>query len=42
VQHVIAGVNLVGLAFGTDGELLLADHSALYKLALGISGRPLL
>jgi hypothetical protein len=42
VQHVIAGVNLVGLAFGLEGELLLADHSALYKLALGVSGRPLL
>jgi sugar lactone lactonase YvrE len=42
VQHVIAGVNLVGLAFGVEGELLLTDHSALYKLELGISGRPLL
>jgi len=42
VQHVIAGVNLVGLAFGIGGDLLLADHSAVYKLALGLSGRPLL
>jgi sugar lactone lactonase YvrE len=41
VHQVIAGVHLVGLAFGMDGELILADNSTLYKLDLGIRGRPL-
>lgn len=40
VQHVISGINLVGLAFGMDGALILADNSALYRLDLGIPGRP--
>ena len=39
VEHVISGMNLVGLAFGTHGELILADNSALYTLDLGIPGR---
>jgi sugar lactone lactonase YvrE len=38
MQQVIAGINLVGLAFGLDGELVLADNSALYKLDFGVSG----
>ena len=42
MTRVIAGVNLVGLAFGTNGDLLLTDHSAVYKLAFGVQGRPLL
>jgi sugar lactone lactonase YvrE len=41
IQHVIAGVHLVGVAFGRDGELILADNSTLYKLGLGVQGRPL-
>lgn len=41
MERVIAGVNLVGLAFGMDSELILADNSALYKLNLGVQGRPL-
>ena len=42
MERVIAGVNLVGLAFGMDSELILADNSALYKLNLGVQGRSLL
>jgi sugar lactone lactonase YvrE len=41
MARVIAGVNLVGLAFGTNGNLLLTDNSAVYKLAFGVQGRPL-
>jgi sugar lactone lactonase YvrE len=41
LQHVIAGIHLVGLAFGVDGELILADNSALYKMELGVHGRSL-
>lgn len=41
LTHVIAGVNLVGLAFAQGGELILADTSAVYKLAFGVPGRPL-
>jgi sugar lactone lactonase YvrE len=39
--RVVAGVNLVGLAFSPDGAFILADNSALYRLDLGIQGRPL-
>jgi sugar lactone lactonase YvrE len=39
MQQVIAGMNLVGLAFGLDGELVLADNSAVYKLDFGVQGR---
>ena len=42
MTRVIAGVNLVGLAFGTNGDLILTDNSAVYKLAFGVQGRPLL
>lgn len=41
IQHVIAGIHLVGLAFGVDGDLILTDNSALYKVGLGVQGRPL-
>jgi sugar lactone lactonase YvrE len=42
MTRVIAGVNLVGLAFGANGDLILVDHSTVYKLAFGVPGRPLL
>jgi sugar lactone lactonase YvrE len=42
IERLIAGINLVGLAFGMDSDLILADNSALYKLDLGVQGRPLL
>lgn len=41
MTRVIAGVNLVGLAFGANGDLILTDNSAVYKLAFGVQGRPL-
>jgi sugar lactone lactonase YvrE len=41
IQHVVAGAHLVGLAFGHDGELIVADNSTLYKVGLGVHGRPL-
>src|SRR5712692_8497259 len=41
MTRVIAGVNLVGLAFGTNGDLILTDNSTVYKLAFGVQGRPL-
>ena len=42
IERLIAGINLVGLAFGMDSDLILADNSALYKLDMGVQGRPLL
>jgi sugar lactone lactonase YvrE len=41
IQHVVAGIHLVGLAFGRDGELIVADNSTLYKVGLGVHGRSL-
>lgn len=41
MTHVIAGINLVGIAFGMDSEVILTDNSAVYKLRLGVQGRPL-
>jgi sugar lactone lactonase YvrE len=38
MQQVIAGINLVGLAFGLDGTLVLADNSSLYTLDFGVQG----
>jgi sugar lactone lactonase YvrE len=35
LQHVVAGVNLVGLAFGMDTDLILTDNGAVYRLNLG-------
>lgn len=40
MTRVIAGVNLVGLAFGANGDLILTDNSTVYKLAFGVQGRP--
>lgn len=34
IDQVVAGANLVGVAFGMDTELILTDNSAVYKLAL--------
>lgn len=41
ITQVIAGINLVGLAFGPERILILADHSGLYTLNFGVDGRPL-
>jgi sugar lactone lactonase YvrE len=37
--RVVAGINLVGVAFSADGALIVADNRALYRLELGIQGR---
>lgn len=39
LRQVVAGVNLVGIAFGMDTELILTDNSAVYKLDLGVQGQ---
>jgi sugar lactone lactonase YvrE len=41
IQHIIAGIHLVGLAFGRDGELIVTDNSTVYKVGLGVHGRSL-
>ena len=35
---VVAGMNLVGLAFSPKGELVVATNEAVYSLPLGIYG----
>lgn len=35
----VAGVNVVGLAFGPAGEMAVATNEAVYRLPLGIKGR---
>lgn len=39
LEQVVAGVNLVGIAFGMDTELILTDNSAVYKLDMGGQGQ---
>jgi sugar lactone lactonase YvrE len=41
IQHVVAGIHLVGLAFGLDGEIIITDNSTVYKMGLGVHGRAL-
>ena len=40
-ELVVSGYDLVGLAFGRNGSMILATHSSLVELALGIEGLPL-
>jgi sugar lactone lactonase YvrE len=35
---VVAGMNLVGLAFGPNGEMVVATNDSVYSLSLGIHG----
>jgi len=35
---VVAGMNVVGLAFGPNGEMAVATNDAVYSLSLGIYG----
>jgi len=35
-ELVIAGMNLVGLAFGPEGDMIVATHDSVYRLKLGI------
>lgn len=37
-EIVVAGMNLVGLAFGPRGEMVVATNDAVYSLPLGIHG----
>jgi sugar lactone lactonase YvrE len=37
-EIVVAGTNLVGLAFGPQGEMVIASNQAVYSLPLGIHG----
>ena len=37
-EIVVAGMNLVGLAFGPKGEMVVATNEAVYSLPLGIHG----
>lgn len=39
IDQVVAGANLVGIAFGMDTELILTDNSAVYKLDLDVQGQ---
>jgi sugar lactone lactonase YvrE len=37
-EIIVAGTNLVGLAFGPQGEMVVASNQAVYSLPLGIQG----
>jgi sugar lactone lactonase YvrE len=37
-EVVVAGMNLVGLAFGASGEMVVATNDSVYSLPLGING----
>ena len=37
-ELVVAGMNLVGLAFSASGEMVIASNDAVYSLPLGIKG----
>jgi sugar lactone lactonase YvrE len=37
-EVVVAGMNLVGLAFGANGEMVVATNDSVYSLPLGIHG----
>jgi hypothetical protein len=41
-ELVVSGYNLVGLAFGSHGSMILATNSSLVDLPVGIEGMPLL
>ena len=37
-ELLVAGMNVVGLAFGPDGDMIVATNDAVYRLKLGIEG----
>jgi sugar lactone lactonase YvrE len=41
-ELVVSGYNLVGLAFGSHGSMVLATHNSLVDLPMGIEGMPLI
>jgi hypothetical protein len=40
-EPVVAGVSLVGLAFDYEDNLLVVDSGSLYRVKLGVTGKPL-
>jgi sugar lactone lactonase YvrE len=38
-ELVVTGMNVVGVAFGPHGEMVVATNEAVYSLPLGIEGR---
>jgi hypothetical protein len=40
-EPVVAGLSLVGLAFDYDKNLMVVDSGSLYRVQLGINGKPL-
>jgi sugar lactone lactonase YvrE len=38
VELLVAGMNVVGLAFDPDGDMIVATNDAVYRLKLGIEG----
>ena len=40
-EPIVAGINLVGLAFDYEDNLLVAESGSLYSVQLGITGKPL-
>lgn len=40
-EPVVAGLSLVGLAFDYEGNLMAVDSGSLYRMQLGIMGKPL-
>ncbi|HLH32443.1 MAG TPA: IPT/TIG domain-containing protein [Terriglobia bacterium] len=40
-ELVVAGLSLVGLAFDLEGNLMVVDSGALYRVRLGMMGKPL-
>jgi sugar lactone lactonase YvrE len=40
-ELAVAGLSLVGLAFDYEGNLMVADDTSLYRVRLGIIGKPL-
>ena len=37
----MAGLSLVGLAFDFDGNLMVVDATSLYRVRIGVLGKPL-
>lgn len=40
-EPIIAGINLVGLAFDFDDNLIVAESGSIFSVPLGITGKPL-
>jgi hypothetical protein len=40
-ELVVSGYNLVGLAFGRHGSMILATHDSLVDIPMGVEGLPL-